>query len=165
MLQTNVSRVVEALVDEKLIRSENVFVDRGLHFRFFCKTSYGVATVDYSATCYLNLMYHRVPGSNVISVFSAVTLGRDEEIKWNHEVSHDSCWRSDNQSFNKVYFDLAKKVNGQIIASGSRQVAPIKMHNECIFDFLFDLCKFVLVEVNKDSTDEHNYRRILTAKL
>lgn len=121
---------------------------------------------QYTAARGLHLLYHKLPGADSISVFSAVSPSPfdrlEKVVQWKHEATHDSCWRGLRVFFD-VYFEMAKEVNARRVFRGLKEIAPAEMTQCCNFagrarESLF---QWVPVEITKDPEDECNYRRLI----
>ena len=159
MFEIRLNNVVEKIVENELIEKGGK-EGEALHFHFDVKLSYiGKVGKEYRQSRGLHLLYHIFPGSAYVNVFSGVTdspFGKRWEVKeWEHEASHDSCWRSVS-IFSNLYFEMANLINAARIKDRYKKIAPIKMNqyvNFCLFDALY---RWVPVEiVRPDPNDSY----------
>lgn len=162
MFSMKIESVVAALVKQELIGKGRD--DQALHFDFDLHLTHYDKDDSFSRRHGLHLLYHLNSGATYVSVFSAVTerfYTKVHEVKnWKHEVSHDSCWR-DIQVFSKLYFEMAKQINEDLVNHGRAVVAPKDMHQHNCFELFGQAYNWVNVKVTRDSTDNYGYRRLI----
>jgi len=91
MLEMKIERLAEQIVRHHLLGQGRK--KEALYLNFDLRLS----SNRFDQSRGLHLLYHQIPDCASVSVFSAMTLspfGRIGEItSWEHDVSHDSCWR------------------------------------------------------------------------
>lgn len=168
MLSLKMSSVVSSLVEQLLQNDHNRQEGAALHFHFDCRMShYGSSEINATAAKALHLLYHLRPGMTYIDVFSGERHNPFDRIHtvdtWRHEVTHDSVWR-EAEVFNRVYFELAGRVNAHLVSKGAKEVAPVLMSEHTRFGIFGQAFQWVQVDIRKDPADQSNYRKILTLK-
>jgi len=159
-----VETVVNALVTQLL--STDLY-NEAIHFHLDCRLNYFEdGKRNYRTARALHLLYQRHTGSTYISAFSAVLdnpFDKIDKVKdWNHECTHDYCWRSVN-CFSAVYFSMAEDINRQLVKAGLSEVAPIDMREFNSFGGISgNVFQLVPVKVELDPTDKNHHRRMIT---
>jgi hypothetical protein len=175
MFEIRMSRVVQQIVSHHLIgqgrKDEALYIDfdvRMADIKQSIHTSRGI-----------HLLYHQIPNSNSITVFSAVSPSPFDRLPplrfrsfqspspwiptWKHEVSHDSCW-TDVRIFSDTYFAMAEEINNERRKASLEEIAPIKMSQDCFFAGFgrHQMFQWLPVSVCMDPADENNYRRTVS---
>jgi hypothetical protein len=165
LLQMSVQSLVNAIVEQELVGKGRP--DQGLYFAF-----------DVGLTLYrgddgecidakrrsLHLLYQANPEQTYIHVFSSTTDSpfskpTDSDVIWQHEGSHDSCWRTCN-AIDSLYFEMAEEINATLPAKQRRSPADMTQFvNPQLFRGLF---RWLPCKVERDNTDTRGYRRTLT---
>lgn len=164
MLSMRIDSLIANLVRQEL-SDKDYSSDKALHFHLDLRMSYYQPDgKTYSDSCGLHLLYHSHKGYDSITVFSAVMgspFARIKEVKeWDHEVTHDSCWR-DISVFSRIYFAMAANINSKLLEDGCNEVAPITMSECNNFSTFSDAFNWVNVCITKDPNDSANYRRLI----
>lgn len=167
MLSMRIDSLVAQIIQHEMLRPQaqpGLRKNAALYLNFDCRMSVYLKDHEYSQSRGLHLLYHVVPGSASVSVFSGLTqscFGKITEVdEWKHETSHDSCWRNV-QVFSQLYFAMANQINKELVSDGKEEVAPVMMNEHNGFRNLHSLFEWAIVDVTKDPTDQHNYRRIV----
>ena len=162
MLSMSVSGIVDALVEQELVRKGGN--DKALHFHFDLGLAHYTRSETYTARRGLHMLYHLRPGYGSVSVFSAVTHSPFVKVRavdgWDHDTTHESCWRGVT-TYSKVYFDMAQEVNSKIEEAGLAPIAPIMMTEHNTFSLFGPVYDWVDVEVTLDPKDRYQHRRIV----
>jgi hypothetical protein len=156
--------VVNKMVEHELVG--NGRDDEALHFHFDLRLAYYLPKgYKCNASAGLHLLYHLNKGYSYVSVFSAITESPFTKIagvtEWKHETTHDSCWRELRTVVN-LYFQMAEEINLRLKSSGHKEVAPCEMTEHNNFALFGKLYQWVPVQVTKDPSDKHNYRKLIT---
>lgn len=157
------NQIVSSLLPEQARENEAVYISFDVRMQDYAVPS---PSVGFSAG--LHLIYHCRPHSNYITVFSAVTESPFAKLKeipadqWQHESSHDSCWR-DVSIFNSTFFEMATDLNELRTKKGLPTLPPKDFSTFVSFrPFNFNkLYEWVRVEVERDPNDLRNYKRTL----
>lgn len=162
-LSMHVGTIINSLVRQLLIRG-NGRDGEALHFGLDLRMSHYIENKSFNVSRGLHLLYHCRAGYRYVDVFSGVTDSPRSNIKsvseWNHECSHDDCWR-DIRTFHDVYMDMANEINRQMIAFGLSEVAPADMHECNSFHPYDEVFGWVPVRVSKDPRCEISYRKLI----
>lgn len=167
--------VVNKIVEHELVGKGRD--KEALHIHLDLRMSYYGIHEVFNTSRGLHLLYWVPLRFSYISVFSAVTsspftkakeietLSKVKELEatgWKHEITHDSCWR-EIRTVTDLYFEMAKEIM-TAMGDEAKLLAPVDMseHNDfALFGSLFD---WIPVEISKDPTDPHNYRKIIVLK-
>lgn len=167
MFEMSLQTLVNAIVSQELIGKGRE--NEGLLFSFDVSLCYYSENGDGDSFDAqrrgLHLLYQVNPNYTYVNVFSAVTERPfDSPLKatWNHESSHDSCWRNDVQAFNRLYFDMAEEINQQLVAAGLPRVAPKDMSQHIFPGGSRNLYSWVPCHITKDPADPNRYRKLVT---
>lgn len=169
MFEMSLQTLVNAIVSQELIGKGRE--NEGLIFSFDVSLCYYYETeVEFKEFAAqrrgLHFLYQCNPGYTYINAFSAVTERPfDSPLKatWKHESSHDSCWRSDVRAFNRLYFNMTKEINQQLVAFGLPPAAPKDMTQHVFPGGMSrDLYSWIPCHITKDPADPHRYRKLVT---
>lgn len=160
MFNLSLTGVINKIVEQELVGKgrdgEALHLHLDLRMAYYTKTG-----GEYDTSRGLHLLYYVPDCASYISVFSAVTLSCFTKVKdvfdWKHEVTHDSCWR-DISTINDLYFQMARQVIASLGDKG-KDLAPKDMTEHNSFALFGNLYDWVPVEVKKDYTDPHSYRK------
>src|SRR5690606_30078560 len=112
-------KIIESLAKHLLVDAEGR-ENEALHFNFSLDLSI-YSPIRVSVRKGLHLLYYKKPHSATVSVFSAVVDspfdGIEKVEEWEHEISHDSCWR-EITTINNLYFQMAERINNKLLAAG-----------------------------------------------
>lgn len=164
MLSMEIRSLVGTLVNQLLVKDNNRQAGRALHFHFDCRMDSYTNEKSYHSSCALHLLYYLRPDMTYVSVFSAVLpspfdcIGKVDH--WEHECTHDSCWRDINV-FSNTYFKMADEINSLRLRDDLPEVAPAAMSEHNSFQLFGSVFDWVGVEVKKDPNDDRSYRRIV----
>lgn len=157
----NIETFANAVVAQELVGKGRE--DEALCFQFRLNLSHYHDGMQFRSGRGLILLYHLMPGYSYVTVFSGVSPSSFTDIKeveFFHEVTHDSCWRNIG-AFSKVYFEMAKDVNTQLLAAGLSEIAPRDMSESNFFLLFGKAFTWQKVKVSKDPSDTNNYRKIV----
>lgn len=160
MFKMPLSTLVQIIAKTELAKIKE---GEALHLHFDVRMNDFFNDSDASRSAGIHLLFSCSPGSNYITVFSAVTDSPFDEIKkvkeWTHESTHDSCWR-DIKIFNDVYFGMAKELNEERKKRGFATKGPMEFNKHVGFAGVKgEMSRWVKVKIMKDPTDLYSYRR------
>lgn len=165
MLSMKIDHLIAAIVKQELVGKGRS--NEAMHFHLDVSLSHYIDSVSYNERRGIHLLYHLNPDYASITVFAAMTSSpftKVSEMKpeqWQHEVTHDSCWRNIN-IFSQTYFGMACEINRQLKDDGHNEIAPREMEENISFGLFGPVYNWVGVKITKDPIDSHNYRRLVT---
>lgn len=138
---------------------------KALHLAFSCRAHYSGPDRDGQAIRTLHFLFNRPWGSKGFATthtFATTTsfldlIGKVNEANgWEHLSSHDSCWRS--AVWSKIG-EVTKELQDEVVEQ--TRCEPNEVSISTGFVLLAPFYRWVDVQIDRDETDKHGYRKLV----